>query len=1143
MPAKIVTIQDAIPSDSFQVGGEGWNQFVLLHKNVDISSDEGEDIAFNTPIYFNPGKLLFYDQNPNPTHTYNITVENIASGNNKTITIRESVSDIDYILLENHSQVMIKKTLGSETKFSAVPDFQGFGIDNLGTLKIHDVGDRNVPFLDISNSEPNTYFEILSNYNTANFAGISGATDIKVRFGFGSEIDSYQFWSQADGSNTKLLEVTETLLDINTGTVDFHNATINNILLGESQIPSTVARTNKANTYETFFQTFPTGYLRIQNTSNYVGITSSIQSANYTVNIPALLGADTFAMCNMLNIFTQQQFTVIDAIDHLVLRRPNNTVGNYVGLLFQHRNSLNTNFSTANIRSRLAVNTATAEEGELSIDITEAGSFVNKMKFTKDELFTYGMIPNFEVKSSQFFAMKFYRPVNTTGSLLQEYYLQNANSIKTKFASIGSRSLNVTAGLETGAIWFEAITNGTYAYMGRISENKFYLGSGNNLILDSAGLNANTPFTFPNLSGQLATINASQTLTSKTLTSPVINNGQLNGSFTLNTSLNLVKNAEVGVAEEIMRLRISDSTSYILFNNATTGVNKFYPRMVAYNDSSSDVAAVGMYHYYNILANSDTEDNFNAVAIFDVRRSDATAIQFKRLFQFRNAASNLFEIYTDKFNFTNKRFENAIINLDEVTIKHSTTNVAGDVPYFDGTRYNRIPQGSNNQFLGVVGGVLGYYTPTVGGVLALAGLTDDVNITNLQDDQIIQYNAGTGYWENVTLASIGESNTTANIGTGGISIIPDNDKTGSVLNFKSLFALSNKILIQDGSIANDRVEFDITEANLSIANMTGSIGDTRLIDIAWTKVTGKPSTFTPSNHGSSHVAGGTDAIPEATTSVAGIVEFATDAETNALKAVQGSDSRLSDPRTPLNHAANHKGDGIDPIAAATNTVRGTILIANNSESDATKACMSNDTRLSNSRTPTAHQSTHALDGSDPLVLKGLRTARSLVNTTPVTLNEQTQQTIHVDASAGNRTINLPSASGKAGQIFFIQKIDSSSNTVTIDGNSTETINGSTTYVLTAQYQIVMLLCDGSNWTTGPYTTERRGKSTASGNGSSTVFNIPHGLGVNPHDALIQCSSHNIDLSYTTDATNIIVTFASAPSSGTNNVIFHWSAVP
>jgi hypothetical protein len=72
--------------------------------------------------------------------------------------------------------------------------------------------------------------------------------------------------------------------------------------------------------------------------------------------------------------------------------------------------------------------------------------------------------------------------------------------------------------------------------------------------------------------------------------------------------------------------------------------------------------------------------------------------------------------------------------------------------------------------------------------------------------------------------------------------------------------------------------------------------------------------------------------------------------------------------------------------------------------------------------------------------------------------------------------------------------------------------------------------------------ERVGKSTASGNGSTTVFNIAHGLGSNPTYAFATCSSVTNLYTYTTDSTNIVVTFATAPASGTNNVIIYWRVV-
>ncbi len=72
-------------------------------------------------------------------------------------------------------------------------------------------------------------------------------------------------------------------------------------------------------------------------------------------------------------------------------------------------------------------------------------------------------------------------------------------------------------------------------------------------------------------------------------------------------------------------------------------------------------------------------------------------------------------------------------------------------------------------------------------------------------------------------------------------------------------------------------------------------------------------------------------------------------------------------------------------------------------------------------------------------------------------------TILMNATSGNLTVTLPAAAGKVGWVYNIKKTDSSENTVTIDGNASETIDGETTLVLTLQYQSVSILSDGSNW--------------------------------------------------------------------------------
>jgi hypothetical protein len=79
----------------------------------------------------------------------------------------------------------------------------------------------------------------------------------------------------------------------------------------------------------------------------------------------------------------------------------------------------------------------------------------------------------------------------------------------------------------------------------------------------------------------------------------------------------------------------------------------------------------------------------------------------------------------------------------------------------------------------------------------------------------------------------------------------------------------------------------------------------------------------------------------ATTSASGVVTFATSGESAALKAVQANDARLSDSRTPTAHASTHETGGSDPIDfpvdsvfGATNTVTQVDYFALNTSSTA-----------------------------------------------------------------------------------------------------------------------------------------------------------------------------------------------------------------
>lgn len=68
-----------------------------------------------------------------------------------------------------------------------------------------------------------------------------------------------------------------------------------------------------------------------------------------------------------------------------------------------------------------------------------------------------------------------------------------------------------------------------------------------------------------------------------------------------------------------------------------------------------------------------------------------------------------------------------------------------------------------------------------------------------------------------------------------------------------------------------------------------------------------------------------------------------------------------------------------------------------------------------------------------------------------------------DATSAAFAVTLYASSGNGGRKLHIKKTDSTANAVTVDGNASETIDGGTTAVITAQYESITIVCDGSNW--------------------------------------------------------------------------------
>ncbi|XZF63852.1 MAG: beta strand repeat-containing protein [Gloeotrichia echinulata DVL01] len=86
--------------------------------------------------------------------------------------------------------------------------------------------------------------------------------------------------------------------------------------------------------------------------------------------------------------------------------------------------------------------------------------------------------------------------------------------------------------------------------------------------------------------------------------------------------------------------------------------------------------------------------------------------------------------------------------------------------------------------------------------------------------QVLTYSSTNTRWEPQTPATPGEINTASNVGTTGIGVF--RQKTGVNLEFKRLNVGSSKITITDDTV-NNEIDIDVTEANLSLSNIGGTL--------------------------------------------------------------------------------------------------------------------------------------------------------------------------------------------------------------------------------------------------------------------------------------------------------------------------------
>lgn len=383
------------------------------------------------------------------------------------------------------------------------------------------------------------------------------------------------------------------------------------------------------------------------------------------------------------------------------------------------------------------------------------------------------------------------------------------------------------------------------------------------------------------------------------------------------------------------------------------------------------------------------------------------------------------------------------------------------------------------------------------------------------------YMDGTGNWSVPPTGSGGETNTMSNLtGTAG-AVGVYKQKTGVNFEMKKINAGSTKVTITDDT-TNNEVDIDVAQANLSIA---------------YSQLTSVPSTFAPTAHKSAHVSGGGDAFVKADVLVA------------ASRYIETRTDPASDAQAIWINATSSELEYWDTQAAP---VKQTIATIGSTQTFTGKTMSGASNTFSNIAYSSLTSVPTTIVKTDQTNTFGAF-AQIFPSTQLKLLSNGFNYIFTGTTIAADRTVNLPLMTGTdtlavldLAQTFTTKTINATNNTITDTSTAAGDLlkSNGTKFVRMARGTGLQVLRTNSGATDLEFASlnsENAGTALASGNGSTTTFNVAHGLGSTPYQAMILCSTHTNVFTYTYDATNIIVVFTTAPPSGTNNVKFQFRA--
>lgn len=256
---------------------------------------------------------------------------------------------------------------------------------------------------------------------------------------------------------------------------------------------------------------------------------------------------------------------------------------------------------------------------------------------------------------------------------------------------------------------------------------------------------------------------------------------------------------------------------------------------------------------------------------------------------------------------------------------------------------------------------------------ALIGLSDNGAIERTGSSSLGTFTVTTAAKGLLDDDNVSAMRTTLGLGTAAVLDVPasGNAASGEVVKGSDTRLTNSRV-----PTTHTHVLADITNAGTAASKNYPASGNAAAGEVVLGADTRLTGARTPTSHKTSHAVGGTDVLSPSdigasaighthlTTDITGlgtsaVLNVAGSGDAASGEVVKGSDTRLSDSRTPTSHTHTVSAITDAGTAAALN-------VPSTGNATSGQVVLGSDTRLTNARTPSAHKTSHQTGGTDAI---------------------------------------------------------------------------------------------------------------------------------------------------------------------------------